>query len=216
MTKDELVARLEALDRAATFPLMSLPKELRLCIYDDLMFYPQILATNREINAEARPIQEGRHTVTTLRIALRPTPPERRLLGQTSESAIKVNDGPWLPPPPNGNDSFVDSLEAQLSVRVQVENLPSVDDVFGQPRNSPEELLQDICWPLLLMGRGVELVIQGFPDEATTALYRYRNLQDRLHEVIDLGKEAGIGWRCFELLSALRRAQQMGGGRSLL
>ncbi|KAF2206304.1 hypothetical protein CERZMDRAFT_89427 [Cercospora zeae-maydis SCOH1-5] len=269
MTKDELVARLESLDKDITFPLMSLPLELRLNIYDELAFHPQILATDREINAEARPILQGRHTVTTLRIARRIVPPERRDPGRLdSESAIKVDDGTWLHAQPHGNGSRIDSLQTQLAswpvevvsarhldviidcsggvptslclpvyllatlltnksqdVRVRLENFPSVYDGFGWPRKSPEDLLASICWPLLLMGCGVELVIQGVQKESiedfknafnenrhvsTTALYRSRILQDRIQNVIDLAKEAGIGSHCFELFSGLKRLRDVG------
>ncbi|CAK1367503.1 hypothetical protein CB0940_10775 [Cercospora beticola] len=97
MTKDQLVAKLEALDDNLIFPFMSLPKDIRLIIYDELAFHPNILATSRGINEEAKPILDGQHTVTTLRIANRRTPPERQnYLARASESAISVNDGPWI------------------------------------------------------------------------------------------------------------------------
>ncbi|PPJ60054.1 hypothetical protein CBER1_07578 [Cercospora berteroae] len=116
-TKEELVAKLELLDDVATFPLMSLPKDLRLCIYDELAFHPQILATSRDVHEEAKPILSSKSTVTTLHIEGRPAPPMRQHPHcLVYEPAIRVNDGMWIHPPPKSRDiSLVEDLTSQLA-----------------------------------------------------------------------------------------------------
>ncbi|GIZ49016.1 hypothetical protein CKM354_001205700 [Cercospora kikuchii] len=260
-TKEELIAKLESLDGVATFPLMSLPKDLRLCIYDELAFHPQILATSRDVHEEAKPIISSKSTVTTLHIEGRPAPPMRQHPHYpVYEPALRVNDGQWLHLPQKKRDvSLVEDLMCQLvswpeeianarhldvtidcaglgtiplrlpvyqlatsltgsssEIRLRVQNLPWVQSAW--------DLVYDVFWPLLLMGPRIQLIVEGFPEETvdgfqrglletqtppTTALYRYRCFQERIKQVALLAKEAGIGWSCMDLYTALKRARRL-------
>ncbi|USW55850.1 hypothetical protein Slin15195_G091690 [Septoria linicola] len=61
--KTSLIKRLQEYDERATFSFGDLPAELRLLVYENLAFHPQILATCKNYCKEAKPVLEKAATI---------------------------------------------------------------------------------------------------------------------------------------------------------
>ncbi|GIZ49015.1 hypothetical protein CKM354_001205600 [Cercospora kikuchii] len=65
-SKDELVVQLQGLDKEARFPFQMLPPELRIWVYENLVFHPNILLASSSTYKEAEPELAKQSLVTTI------------------------------------------------------------------------------------------------------------------------------------------------------
>ncbi|KAM3413666.1 hypothetical protein BST61_g10359 [Cercospora zeina] len=196
-SKEQLVAKLGALDQEATFPFEGLPAELRIKVYEDLVFHPQILRVSKPIYKEAKQVLDRQASATKLVIG-------REETNTGSKDFINIEGGPkiWLP----NEDPQLHTLARQLATwpseilssshisihikdltatrrtlyqlasiigNTQVEICIRARDVHCGGPLTPcqgKSLLRDHFWSLQCMGPRAEVSLQGFRSDAVQSL----------------------------------------------
>lgn len=172
-----------------------LPAELRLRVYEDLVFHPQILRVSKLIYKEAKPVLDRQDSVTTLLV-------DSHWVGMTC-ATIRVNGGPsiLLPQGKRQVSTMIHQLStwpqeiisaSHISIKIkdnsatpwvlyqlasvigdnQVEVCIRAQDivcgswtVYGE-----EKVIQDGFWSLMHMGPRAEVTLQGFRSSAVQKL----------------------------------------------
>ncbi|PPJ60059.1 hypothetical protein CBER1_07577 [Cercospora berteroae] len=235
--KEQLVAKLEALDQAATFPFEKLPSEIRLEVYQDLVFHPQILCASKLIYEEAKPVLDKQESVTRLVV-------ERGYAGD----AIRVDDGSLIwssdmrcrfSTMASRLAKWPQKLLSARHIRIDFEVLPRTYWVLYQLASIIGNVSVEICirtpdiivdrwdippflWPLARMGPRAEVSLQGVCDRVLednirrdfaanrstrTLLYQCLQVIDELEDTLKLAKQADIP--AFFIYSLCQMARQV-------